>query len=85
MLEVREQAEMRSVVRDVPAMTAADGAAAHHLAGTAFATWRRTCPLDRAAVLARCADRSRARVEERGAPGPHFYSRVTTAAVRYQW
>jgi acyl-CoA reductase-like NAD-dependent aldehyde dehydrogenase len=85
MLEVRDPAEMRSVVREMPAVIAADVAATCSLAGTAFATWRRTCPLDRAAVLARCADLSRAPAEERGAPGPHFYSRVTAAAVRYQW
>ena len=40
---------------------------------------------DRASVLARCADLSRARAEERGASGPHFYTWVKTAAVRYQW
>jgi acyl-CoA reductase-like NAD-dependent aldehyde dehydrogenase len=45
-------------------MTAADVAAAYSLARTAFATWRRTGPLDRAAVLARCADLIRDRAED---------------------
>ena len=40
---------------------------------------------DRGSVLARCADLSRARAEERGASGPQFYTWVKTAAVRYQW
>jgi acyl-CoA reductase-like NAD-dependent aldehyde dehydrogenase len=64
MLEVRDPADVRSVVGEVPAMTAADVAAAYSLARTAFATWRRTGPLDRAAVLARCAGLIRARAEE---------------------
>jgi aldehyde dehydrogenase (NAD+) len=64
MLEVRDPADVRSVVGEVPAMTAADVAAAHSLARTAFATWRRTGPLDRAAVLARCADLIRDRAED---------------------
>jgi alpha-ketoglutaric semialdehyde dehydrogenase len=85
MLEVRDPADMRSVVGAVPAMTAADVAAAYSLAGTAFATSRRTGPLDRAAVLARRADLSRTRVEEQGAPGPRFRTWVKTAAARYQW
>jgi acyl-CoA reductase-like NAD-dependent aldehyde dehydrogenase len=85
MLEVRDLADVRSVVGEVPAMTAADVAAAYSLAGTAFATWRRTGPLDRAAVLARCADLSRARAEEQAAPGPRIYTWVKTAAVRHQW
>jgi aldehyde dehydrogenase (NAD+) len=45
-------------------MTAAEVAAAYSLARTAFATWRRTGPLDRAAVLARCAGLIRARAED---------------------
>jgi alpha-ketoglutaric semialdehyde dehydrogenase len=64
MLEVRDPADVRSVVGEVPAMTAADVAAAYSLARTAFATWRRTGPLDRAAVLARCADLVRDRAED---------------------
>jgi aldehyde dehydrogenase (NAD+) len=64
MLEVRDPADVRSVVGEVPAMTAAEVAAAYSLARTAFATWRRTGPLDRAAVLARCAGLIRARAED---------------------
>jgi len=64
MLEVRDPADVRSVVGEVPAMTAADVAAAYSLARTAFATWRRTGPLDRAAVLARCAGLIRDRAED---------------------
>jgi acyl-CoA reductase-like NAD-dependent aldehyde dehydrogenase len=64
MLEVRDPADVRSVVGEVPAMTAADVAAAYSLARAAFATWRRTGPLDRAAVLARCADLIRDRAED---------------------
>lgn len=45
-------------------MTAADVTAAYSLARTAFATWRRTGPLDRAAVLARCAGLIRDRAED---------------------
>ena len=64
MLEVRDPADVRSVVGEVPAMTAADVTAAYSLARTAFATWRRTGPLDRAAVLARCAGLIRDRAED---------------------
>ena len=64
MLEVRDPADVRSVVGEVAAMTAADVAAAYSLARTAFATWRRTGPLDRAAVLGRCADLIRDRAED---------------------
>jgi delta 1-pyrroline-5-carboxylate dehydrogenase len=85
MLEVRDPADLRSVVGEVPAMTVGDVAAAYSLAWTAFATCRRTGPLDRAAVPARCADLSRALAEVQGALGPHFCTWVKTAAVRYQW
>jgi len=64
MLEVRDPADVRSVVGQVPAMTAAEVAAAYDRARTAFATWRRTGPLDRAAVLARAAALVRARLDE---------------------
>jgi len=64
MLEVRDPADVRSVVGEVPAMTAADVVAAYSRARTAFATWRRTGPLDRAAVLARCAGLIRDRAED---------------------
>jgi aldehyde dehydrogenase (NAD+) len=55
MLEVRDPADVRSVVAEVPAMTAAEVAAAYDRARTAFEGWRRANPLDRAAVLARAA------------------------------
>jgi aldehyde dehydrogenase (NAD+) len=55
-LEVRDPADQRSVVGEVPAMAAADVAAAYQRAHRAFGGWRQAGPLDRAAVLARCAD-----------------------------
>jgi acyl-CoA reductase-like NAD-dependent aldehyde dehydrogenase len=64
MLEVRDPADTRSVVAEVPAMTAAEVAAAYDRARTAFEGWRRANPLDRAAVLARAADLIRSRTEE---------------------
>ena len=64
MLEVRDPADVRSVVAEVPAMTAAEVAAAYARARAGFDAWRRTGPLDRAAVLARCADLIRARAED---------------------
>ncbi len=64
MLEVRDPADVRSVVGQVPAMTAAEVGAAHERARAGFETWRRTGPLDRAAVLARCAALIRARLDE---------------------
>jgi alpha-ketoglutaric semialdehyde dehydrogenase len=64
MLEVRDPADVRSVVAEVPAMTAAEVAAAYARARAAFEAWRRVNPLDRAAVLARAADLIRARAED---------------------
>jgi hypothetical protein len=64
MLEVRDPADVRSVVGEVPSMTAAQVAAAYSRARAGFETWRRTGVLDRAAVLARCADLVRARVDD---------------------
>src|SRR5580693_6255480 len=55
MLEVRDPADVRSVVAEVPAMTATEVAAAYARARAAFQAWRRVNPLDRAAVLAGCA------------------------------
>jgi acyl-CoA reductase-like NAD-dependent aldehyde dehydrogenase len=63
MLEVRDPADVRSVVGQVPAMTAAEVEAAYDRARAGFETWRRTGPLDRAAVLARCAALIRARLD----------------------
>ena len=63
MLEVRDPADVRSVVAEVPAMTVAEVAAAYASARVAFAAWRRVNALDRAAVLARAAGLIRARSE----------------------
>jgi len=64
MLEVRDPADVRSVVAEVPAMTAAEVTAAYDRARAAFDGWRRANPLDRAAVLGRAADLIRARAED---------------------
>jgi aldehyde dehydrogenase (NAD+) len=64
MLEVRDPADVRSVVAEVPAMTAAEVAAAYARARAAFTAGRRVNPLDRAAVLARAAALIRARIED---------------------
>jgi acyl-CoA reductase-like NAD-dependent aldehyde dehydrogenase len=64
MLEVRDPADVRSVVAEVPAMAAAEVAAAYARARAAFAAWRRVNPLDRAAVLARAAALIRSRIED---------------------
>ncbi len=63
MLEVRDPADVRSVVAEVPAMTAAEVATAYARARVAFEAWRRVNPLDRAAVLARAAGLIRAQAE----------------------
>ncbi len=54
-VQVRDPADQRSVVGEVPAMTAAEVAAAYGRARAGFRTWRAAGPLDRAAVLSRCA------------------------------
>lgn len=54
-VQVRDPADQRSVVGEVPAMTAAEVAAAYERARAGFRTWRAAGPLDRAAVLSRCA------------------------------
>jgi alpha-ketoglutaric semialdehyde dehydrogenase len=64
MLEVRDPADVRTVVAEVPAMTASEVAAAYARARAGFETWRRTGPLDRAAVLSRAADLIRLRTED---------------------
>ena len=64
MLEVRDPADTRSVVAEVPAMTAAEVAAAYDRARAAFEGWRRVNPLDRATVLARAAGLIRSRVTD---------------------
>ncbi|HEY0934909.1 MAG TPA: aldehyde dehydrogenase family protein, partial [Trebonia sp.] len=64
MLEVRDPADVRSVVAEVPAMTAAEVAAAYDRARAALEGWRRGNPLDRATVLARAAGLIRSRVQD---------------------
>jgi alpha-ketoglutaric semialdehyde dehydrogenase len=64
MLEVRDPADVRSVVAEVPAMTATEVAAAYDRARAAFEGWRRVNPLDRAAVLTRAAGLIRARGDD---------------------
>lgn len=64
MLEVRDPADVRSVVAEVPAMTAPEVAAAYDRARAAFEGWRRVSPLDRATVLARAAGLIRLRAED---------------------
>jgi aldehyde dehydrogenase (NAD+) len=63
-LEVRDPADLRSVVAQVPAMTAGEVAVAYERARAGFGVWRQAGPLDRAAVLAGCAGLIRARAEE---------------------
>ena len=66
MLEVRDPADVRSVVGQVPAMTAAEVVAAYDRARAGFEAWRHTGPLDRATVLARCAALVRERLDAEG-------------------
>lgn len=61
MLEVRDPADVRSVVAEVPALSAGEVAAAFVRARAGFEAWRHVGPLDRAAVLSRCADPIRLR------------------------
>ncbi len=63
-LEVRDPADLRSVVAEVPAMSAGEVAAAYQRARAGFGVWRQAGPLDRAAVLAGCAALIRSRAEE---------------------
>jgi aldehyde dehydrogenase (NAD+) len=63
-LEIRDPADLRSVVAEIPAMSAGEVAAAYERARAAFGAWRRANPLDRAAVLAGCAGLIRSRAGE---------------------
>lgn len=63
-LEIRDPADLRTVVAEVPAMSAGEVAAAYERARAGFGVWRQASPLDRAAVLAGCAALIRARAEE---------------------
>ena len=96
MLEVRDPADVRSVVGEAPAMTASEVAAAYARARTGFEAWRRTGALDRAAVNLPTAGwdvhhpfggfrESGSPFKEQGAPGLRFYTRIKTAAVRFAW
>jgi aldehyde dehydrogenase (NAD+) len=64
MLEVRDPADVREVVGEVPTLTASEVASAYATARAAAAGWRRTNPLDRAAVLTRAAGLVRSRADE---------------------
>jgi aldehyde dehydrogenase (NAD+) len=57
-LEVRDPADRRCVVAEVPAMEGSEVAAAYEQARAGFGTWRHANPLDRAAVLARLLRRA---------------------------
>jgi len=63
-LEVRDPSDVRSLVAEVPAMSAAEVAAAYERARAGFGTWRRANPLDRAAVMSACAGLIRSRADE---------------------
>jgi aldehyde dehydrogenase (NAD+) len=64
MLEVRDPADIRDVVGEVPTFSAAEVEAAYASARSAFEDWRRVSPLDRASVLSRAADLVRARADD---------------------
>lgn len=63
-IEVRDPADQRTVVGEVPALSAADVAAAYARARSAFETWRRVSPLERAAVMVGAAALIRSRTED---------------------
>jgi alpha-ketoglutaric semialdehyde dehydrogenase len=63
-LEIRDPADQRCVVAEVPAMRADEVAAAYGQARAGFTAWRRAGPLDRAAVLAAAAGLIRSKAEE---------------------
>jgi alpha-ketoglutaric semialdehyde dehydrogenase len=63
-LQVRDPADQREVVGEVPAMTIAEVEAAYSRARGAFETWRRTGPLERAAIMSRAAALIRQRSED---------------------
>jgi aldehyde dehydrogenase (NAD+) len=63
-LEIRDPADQRCIVAEVPAMGAPEVAAAYEQARASFRRWRQAGPLERAAVLAAGASLVRARAEE---------------------
>jgi acyl-CoA reductase-like NAD-dependent aldehyde dehydrogenase len=64
MLEVRDPADVREVVGEVPTLSATEVAGAYASARGAFEGWRRASALDRAAVLSRAACLVRDHAEE---------------------
>lgn len=87
MLEVRDPADVRSVVGEAPAMTAAEVAAAYTRAMAGFEAWRRTGALDRAAVLSRCADLAAAVFTTSLTSASEFIdpAEAGQVAVRFAW
>ncbi len=63
-LAIRDPADVRCVVGEVPAMTPGDVAAAYQRARAGLGAWRQTGPLDRATVLAACAGLIRSRAQD---------------------
>jgi alpha-ketoglutaric semialdehyde dehydrogenase len=63
-LEIRDPADQRSVVAEVPAMRASDIAAAYERARAGFGAWRHASPIERAAVLAGAAGLIRSQAED---------------------
>lgn len=63
-MQVRDPADLRSVVAEVPAMGAGEVADTYQRARSGFELWRRANPLDRAAVLAGCALLIRSQAQE---------------------
>jgi aldehyde dehydrogenase (NAD+) len=79
MLEVRDPADTRSVVAEVPAMTAAEVAEAGPVAvNLPTAGWDVHHPFGG-------FRESGSAFKEQGAPGLRFYTRIKTAAVRFAW
>lgn len=101
MLEVRDPADVREVVGEVPTLAAAEVAAANARARAGFAAWRRTAVLDRAEAGQVSVNLptsgwdvhhpfggfrdSGSLFKEQGAPGLRFYTRIKTSAVRFAW
>lgn len=63
-IEVRDPADQRVVVGEVPALSAGDVTAAYARARSALGAWRQAGPLERAAVMSRAADLIRDRAAE---------------------
>lgn len=63
-IEVRDPADQRVVVGEVPALSAGDVEAAYARARQALRAWRSAGPLERASVMSRTADLIRERAED---------------------